>query len=66
MADTRAPEHEAERRGVRGVLQVHLFGLHFAVIHDPHLQQTERTKREEIELNNSSSIQSELGLKDCK
>ena len=37
MADARAPEQETERRGIGGVLQVHLLGRHFAVIHDPHL-----------------------------
>lgn len=38
VADTGTPEQEAERGGVGGVVEVHLFGFHFAVVHDPHLQ----------------------------
>lgn len=38
VADPRTPEQEAEGCGVGGVVEVHLLGLHLAVVHNPHLQ----------------------------
>lgn len=42
VTDPCTPEQEAERRGEGGVVEVHLLGLHLAVVHNPHLHKKKK------------------------